>query len=258
MSADDCTKICGMIFPLADLSSDEDWLTCIGRGVTGRAYKDVREHKRAFELTLAVLDPVKADAWARLLEGRGNHFSFDGLLSSDKGLLPSDDGGAGLISVGTPDPKYGTQYVATGDDPLEYSLFGYDTWTVSVWHHDGAAWVLRQQTSDLVKMENGVQGSYAWSYTPTGSGSIGDPRVFSLQANSSFDDLVILPYALPQEYLAQIATHNRAFPALPRIEIETDAFLGQVFTVISEGVKAQVEKDSTPPTVYISTTLREV
>lgn len=223
-------EINGMTCRAAGLSEKEDGLRTFQRGVTGKAYKDVLEHKRAFDLALAVDTLEQADAWKRLLEGRGHTFAFQYSLYSAKGLPPKT-GHTATFETSSPAPKYGDACVSTGLADLEYELVGYDAWTVSVWVWNGSSWELRQQTSDGTKLLDGVTGAYGWSLAPSGAGTLANKRTFTLDAGGYFDDLVILPFVMPTSLLQQWAAHTRAFSQLPYLELSGTATGGEIFEV---------------------------
>lgn len=250
----------GMEPRAADISEDEDGVMEDGRGVTGRAFHDRQELKRRFSLALVPQLFSHGDAWKRLLEGRGHSFSFDSSLYSGKGLGPL----AGHDAIITPNAggvtsKYGTSYVDTQTADLEYSVIGYQSWSVSVWAWNGTAWELRQQTSDGVQLLGGVEGSYAWDYSPSGLGTTSSPHVFTLPLGSKFDELVILPFALPSDLLVQWSSYALPWPTLPHLYLAGDATGGEIYeVVIAGGVKVEHETDAVPHHLVISCDVRQV
>ncbi len=245
----------------AELEEDEDGVVADGRGVTGRAFHDRQERKRKFMLGLIPQRFEFGDAWRRLLEGRGHRFSFDVDLYSAKGLGAgvADNATVGLTQGGVT-AKFGDGFVDTGASELIYNFTGYDAWTVSVWFWTGSAWQLRQQTSDLVKLQDGIAGAYAWDYGlveatgPFGGGF----KSLTLPSGSQFDDLVVLPFVMPPSLLTQWPT-TRAFSSLPHLELSGDATNGEIYEVVIEGgVQTDHETDAVPPHLVITCDLREV
>ncbi len=250
----------GMEPRAADIMEDEDGVIEDGRGVTGRAFHDRQALKRRFSLALVPQLFAHADAWRRLLEGRGHTFSFDSTLFSAKGLGPLT-GNEAIITTNADGvvSKYGTSYCDTQAAALEYSLIGYQSWTFSVWAWNGTAWELRQQTSDGVQLLGGVEGSYAWDYAPSGLGTTSSPHIFTLPPGGKFDGLVILPFALPSDLLVQWSSYTLPWPALPHLYLSGDATNGEVYEVVIEGgVKVEHETDAVPPHMIVSCDVREV
>lgn len=200
------------------------------RTVTGALFPDQIHARRAWQVevpisTLGALDPV-----SNLIEGRGEHWSFDG---AGNDYLYSDGGGVVLggsptRATASPAPKYGDAYITNGASTTVD--FGADSpyatrWTVSVWVYVSTQWyhVLKTDTGNY--LVDGVLSSDPTFDVVSESGG-----VFTFDAGD-YDDLVILPYRVPSTWAEDIANASQAFSDLPKLRLGGDCVGGVETTV---------------------------
>lgn len=210
-------EINGFTFAASEVETSEDGAISQGRHTNGKLYTDALYRKRAIDVAV-VLKPFQTfDSWRRLLEGRGHVWSFDETSYSSKGLNLKTTAGA-TIGTSSPSPKFGNGRLQTSTDPITVELFDFNVWTFAFWFWTGSAWQHRAVNSNGQKWQDGVLGSYAWSYTPTVSFS---KRTWTLPASSFIDDLVVLPYIMPDAMHQEWST-TQAFSPLPHLTAKGD------------------------------------
>lgn len=224
----------GIVLPVAagEASEADDSMYLGARSVNGVYVEDVVATRRRWDLTTPLLSRDEARALKGLLLGEGQSWSFDVDLYSDaKGAPPATTANLSL-AASTPSPKFGAKRLAVSTATSTYWVESLPAWTVGVWWWDSSAWVHRLQTSNGTKWEDGVQGSYAWSLAPSGAN-------FQL-AVGAWDDLVLLPYALPDDMGDQWPL-TEAWTPLPHLTLSGDLADGASYVVQAERGSFDIE-----------------
>lgn len=240
----------GYELPLASVRQRGDGLKTIERTVTGQLFTDVIARKLSWDVEFVAKANADLVFWRQLLSGLGHKFSFDLNTFSSKGLV-SNTPANGSIGGTSPSPKFGLGRLGVSP-AMTYTFSGYFAWTVSVWVWTGSVWQLRQQTSAGDKWQAGVKGSYAWDYALSGG-------VLTLPTSTFYDDLVVLPYVLPDARIEAWPT-GFAWPALPWLRLSGDALGGEVYTVALADDEPDLEQIAMGgvPHARLSCLLREV
>lgn len=175
--------------------------------------------KRRWSASLSHRSTAEADAWRRLLLFDWDVVSFDSTLYSAKGSGPSAS--AGTPAVSTTRAKFGARSLAVSDvNGASYRLAAVNpTYTIMVWRWDGAAWDHHVITSAGDEYLNGVAGTFAAPGLAQTGGEVSLGSLSGTAATATtyyFDDLVLLPFAVPSEWVADIYAAGAAFtgPAL--------------------------------------------
>ena len=222
-----------------------------GRVASGSMRRGARAQALVAEGSTPLITAAEAAVLHGMLAGTGYKWSFDeGLGSDETGLNPNAGYDALSLVTATPTPKYGTRCakltVSNGTLAFEVDLEESTTWSASFWHNDNnAGWV------HCVIVCNG--GSYscyedaALEYGPSNTpptyfGNVtfsvsGDVLTFSLKGktragtnatNQSYDDLVIVPWAMSADLVLVLWASTRAYPAPPFVEASGDALGGRI------------------------------
>ena len=214
----------GFAIGLATLSATSDDVETVERGTSGAMIVDRRANKQAWDVEMSLRDRDEYLPVINIVQGLGHRFSFDNTLNSSKGLTPTS--GTATFGAASPSPKFGLFRALTTSD-LVYTFNGYFQWTVSLWFWTGAAWQLRAQNSNGDKWQNGVKGTYAWSYDiPVAS--------LTLPDGEYYDDLVVLPYTLPDALMEAWPT-TAPWSATPYVTVSGDAVGNLVYTAVKSG-----------------------
>lgn len=234
---------------VASLSASSDDTETVERGASGRMIVDRRAERQSWDIELALDEPAQYKALLNMVRGNGHTFSFELSVASSKGLLQTS--GTATFGAASPAAKFGLFRALTTSD-LVYTFSGYFEWTVSLWVWTGSAWQLRAQNSNGDKWQNGVKGTYSWAY-PLTVGAL------TLPDATYYDDLVVLPYTLPDVMMAAWPT-TRAWPLTPYVTLGGDALGGAIYTAVKSG---QITEDfvAGPANTTLATpsfTLREV
>lgn len=234
----------------AELTERTDNLKTEARAINGRMYSDIRYKKRQWQVRCAIRDRYYyTEFLIRLIEGDGQVFPFDLSLNSSKGFIPNTPAN-GSIGSSSPAPKFGTGRLGTSG-AFTYTFGGFTEWTVSVWVWTGSAWQLRQQTSEGDKWQDGIKGSYGWTYALSGG-------VLTLPTSGFYDDLVVLPYVPPDDVIEGWPT-DRAWSQLPALNLNGDALDNRDVSVKLLGqVETEYIPGTTSVTARLSFTLGEV
>jgi hypothetical protein len=112
-----------------------------GRGATGKRFSTVRATKERWRGRTAPLTQAEAHAWRGLLQGEGQHWSFNTLDSylSDAGL--ADTSSSGTFSLSTSGPKHGSAFLYSQSVGAWKEWAGVlpasSPWTTMLWRADG-------------------------------------------------------------------------------------------------------------------------
>lgn len=189
-----------------------------------------RARKYDQKLTTIPLAKAEAHAWECLLTGQGERWSFDGAPTAgafgSKGLAYSN---ATLASIVTGTPKFGTHVLRLGAttgtvrfENAARSLAGVTTlWTVMVWRFEGADWAHYVVTSSGHKWGNGIRNDAlgtSWLSVTSGNVFLNN----TAGAAQDYDDLVILPFEILDDWGATFGTATAAFSALPNLTCAGD------------------------------------
>jgi hypothetical protein len=198
-------------------------------GFTGPAYSGaLRKTRRAVKRDCTFETPPMlasdALAWDMLLRGMGEAWSFDSHLYGSKGTGPSSNTAtqsAGTAKHGAGCLRFsGAQAIAI-PVALDPSLEAY---SVMYWRRTDAAgtyvhYIHNHNTGAESAWVNGVFGMGPEIFTPTAS------SVAIEDSDSRLDDLVILPFSVPEGWVLPLYAEAsaRAFFSLPRLRISGDA-----------------------------------
>lgn len=164
------------------------------------------------------LTTAAAHAWRCFLTGEGEVWSFDANLYGSKGTAASAitnavqsagaaKFGAGKLSVGA----------TTGSITFLAAINSWgnsSAWTVGVWRYEGGAWHHYLVRSDGAKWLDGVRDDAAtttWMSVSNGSVTITNTTGSAVL----YDDLVVLPFLVPEDWPAQWVAADAAFGLLP-------------------------------------------
>ncbi len=221
----DFLRLNGISVPVAVASSPDAGQETIGamrRGVNSSAVVPRRARKGVWKVGTTPVIASKAFAWRELVAGAGHVVNFDALNPyTSKGMAPvSVAGGWSYTGTG---PKYGAGCASwtTGNALWAFFVSG-APWTIAYWlnvggggyHHvvtrsDGQSW---------------FDGSTAWSL-PVGWGSVTEGfggvasgvATFGSTSASKIDDIVALPYLVPDDWPPQMYGFGSAFGLLPAL-----------------------------------------
>lgn len=200
-----------------------------------------RATKRRWGYRTIVQPAATALALRDLVTGKGHVVSFENQnLYSSKGLAPNSVGGnTGIIST-APGAKFGTYYLHghTSDNLVTWIAFtSTSPWTVGLWYYEAATWKHLVRRSDGAKWFNGVRndaGATPFLTVSNGVVSVGEEGV-----DGKFDDLVMLPTSVPDDWPAQMYAFNTAFPDLPSLKASGES-IEQNATISVKGVAGKL------------------
>ena len=183
--------------------------------------------KRDLSFTSVPLTSSVALAWEGLITGEGESWSFESSEYGSKGTGPA---AGGVYSVPIGGGKFGNclrlpattgliQYPKT----LLNSAGALMGWTVMVWRNEAPYrhYIVR---SDGAKFLNGVSSGIATAWLTAASAPVSDGVQLTNTGGAAvdYDDLVILPYAIPDTWAAVFGTATSAFSALPYVNATGD------------------------------------
>ncbi|MFL5344353.1 MAG: hypothetical protein ACJ8AT_06155 [Hyalangium sp.] len=227
--------------------SAADWepvrLGSVARGFSGQPRSSVRATKRDHHFVgdVAGLSVASAELLRALVEGEGHSWSFDDasgaestLLLSSRGLLPTSRG-----SVSDAEGVHGSGAFFEDSTPTVWELgLGADS-TIMYWLGDTGDY-----TNILIRRRAGVvdavwlDGFYNVTSDPAGLITVdGSGRLVVAGAGYAIDDLVALPYAVPDAWILPLYNWRvaHAWAPLPYVTASGTAFprgpaqvLGQV------------------------------
>lgn len=221
--------------------------------------------KREWRMTTTPLPVSEVDAWVGLIEGAGHTFPFDADLYSARGRGTS----SGTAELIVPGVKWGASFARlTTPNTVAWNLGFGSTWTVVYfWASDepGATWGHRVGTSTGSQWADGAPAGPVIPLAEVSSGvlTIGDPTDLYGYTYINWDDVVALPYVVPDSWPAGMyARHSAsAWSALPRVLAE-GTFAAASVTVRGKVTGSKVIRYSRSGTLtaghMLEFTLREV
>lgn len=170
-----------------------------------------------------------AFAWDSLIRGHGQRWSFDSHLYGSKGLGPTSS--TGCTNETTNGAKWGAKYlqITAGNSFAVAGVYSSDVTTlVHKWNSGIAEWehyiiIGNAATVYLDGVSSGASIA-AWFSASGGTVTLGGA------AGHDFDDLVILPFAVPTAWVTAANPDNlfywhsltSAWPDLPRLSVSGD------------------------------------
>jgi hypothetical protein len=237
------------------------------RSIGGAMFSSMVSQRRRFRFSTPPIEASLAEKYAMLIEGKAQVWNFDNSLMSGAGVTYYVSGGA---STSSSPKKYGTQSLAlTAGAGFELQLankfglpggwttygFGRTGWTFAFWMFstiaaDGVAadgWyhyivtgvdpVTRGAAANpfsIRQYRNGVLGSYGFGNmlkvdSSTTSGVFAyAPAGTTLARN--FDDLVVLPFVLPDEWVSSFYSYASSFDDVTNLVTQSQN-LGATWTI---------------------------
>lgn len=224
--------LCGISIDVGVESGKRTWsdLSERRRSFSGALRATHTAQKRAWECTATPMSSDSADALSALLRGLGHTWRFSADAYSSKGLAAVDPT---TPAYGQSDPFAGTNAVDLDiGDFLDWTPTGLDALTgdftllvrryVSGWVHYVIRRVVRPTGITTDKWVDGVSnpGASTTFLTVNGSGVL---RLASAGAdNEKYSDLVALPFAIPDTWVAPLYSATRPFPDRPIVEVNGD------------------------------------
>ncbi|WP_224364205.1 hypothetical protein [Hyalangium versicolor] len=190
----------------------------VTRSFNGAPRSSVRTRKRDYRFTTGLLTLAEAELVRALVEGEGHVWNFeDYSVASSRGLVPDYVKEAYLEDGNT---RYGDwKLVLSWVGTMRWQTLLPSTWTLMGWHAQAGVdvrythYTLR---SDGAKWSDGGRdNSRPVPFEVLFGGSV---RVFSMYGGEEYlDELVALPYAVPDTWVPRLyALHAaRPFPPLP-------------------------------------------
>lgn len=186
-----------------------------------------------------LLTLAQAHAWVSLLTGEGEAWSFDSTLYGSKGTGPSASSGA-TQSAGSAKYGAGKLSLAATTGSITYSSvtvneFGGSVgWHVMFWRFVSGAWHHYQARSDGSYWTDGASDPMgAFSYPDFLTVSGGAVTLKNITAGAvPFDDLVVLPFAVLDDWPAQIYAAAVAYGAVPYLNATGDLVPEQTTRVV--------------------------
>ena len=204
--------------------------------------------KRDLGFTSVPLTSLVALAWESLITGEGEAWSFETSPYGSKGTGPAA-GGVYTAPVGA--SKFGNGLrLPAGTGLIQYpktllnSVGALMGWTVMVWRNEAPYrhYIVR---SDGAKFLDGVSSGVATAWLTAAAGAVPDGVQLANSGGAAveYDDLVILPYAIPDSWAPVFGTATSAFSALPYLnatgdlvnEQATRRVLGEVTETVMRG-----------------------
>jgi hypothetical protein len=200
----------------------------VGQAVDGTSRVSRRARKNDLEFKSPAIDDDEANVWEQFVTGMGEVWNFDVSLYGSKGLGPS---ASVLATLVTSHPKFGAKNLSLGatTGSITYAaaalnIFGaYEGHTVMVWRYESSAWHHYVVRSDGTIWRDGTTAgspSASWLSVNTSTGNV-------VIANTSggaveYDDLVVLPFQVFDEWPKVFAAATAAFSQLPFLNLSGD------------------------------------
>lgn len=225
----------GVTLPVAQDSARES-IRSIGTDATAYSGSAIRQRiatKYDLEVETTPLSASEAFAWAGLIRGEGHHFCFDSHLYSDKGLVPAVTTGNSVTAAEKRSGAGGLQITAGSSfDPADW--YNTATGCTVVFFYQATAGA---GFTHYVVTESSGGTNYYWTNgasktagTPTPTGltvgiSAGDLSLAASGATRYVDDLVLLPFVVPDSWVSSIYTFHAAgaWSSIPRLTLAGDA-----------------------------------
>lgn len=168
-----------------------------------------------------------ADAVSALVRGLGHAWRFSADGYSSKGLAPNEepDGGPAYNQTGPPTVSGAKGVAFDINEYIEWTPTGLDALTgdfTLLVRRNAGTWVhhvIRKQGGSTTTWDNGSTpgGATGWlTVNSSGVLKLGDGTA------QTFADLVALPFAIPDSWVAPLYNSTRAFPERPMLEVNGD------------------------------------
>ena len=200
----------------------------MGRSASGAGLSPDGKVKRSLDATLGLMSLATAQAYAGLLSGRGQHFSFDSSLYSSSGLGPN----SGYTATLSTTKKFGDRSCYTMSRTATWQLDELSSYSISAWAYDGTWHHIA--VIDGTTYKDGSPSSFTDVVYSSGA------LTLTASSFSRVDDLVIYPGAMPIATLQ--AMHAQAFSDLPQVLLGGDFINGDEATFIPSAVKVEPVK----------------
>jgi len=179
--------------------------------------------KRDYRFTSSFLSLPAAESLRGLVEGDGHRWNFEGsaaggYLFSSRELGPTTTSGS--VARGTIS-KYGANglWLSTVGSTVTWAAALGPAWTVAVWRSPNGTGVFTHYVvrSDGAKWVNGARSDA--TATPFLTVVSGNLTLTATVGNTDFDELVVLPYAVLDEWPPLLFAFNSTtpWPALPLV-----------------------------------------
>lgn len=240
----------------------------------GTATKSRLAVKRDFAFRSTPLTQAEAYAWDCLLRGLGHVWSFDSTLYSSKGLTAGTVTGC---SIDTTEEQYdgtGCLQITSGNTFAPASVYNTSIGcTVLVWRKATATSGSGGHTHFICTEDSAGDNAYWTNGASKATGSLPDGIAIASgavtlsgysAATRYFDDLVVLPFVIPDAWASQLYTlcNAQAFSSLPRLYVNGDAVPDSSRTMLgeceSEVVPAVLSGSFSNAARQISVALRQV
>lgn len=173
--------------------------------------------------------PVEiAKAVSSLVTGFGHVINFeDATPYTSRGIGPSSATTATTTAGGA---RFGSRYGNLR--AAVYDLQLPEQWTVILWHLSVGTWRHHVLRWDGARWYEGVRGDGVYASTQAALLTIDNGAItFGPTSVQSFDDIVALPYHVPDEMIAAFyafaVDDNRPFPPLPQVEVDGGVIAGR-------------------------------
>lgn len=212
--------------------------------------------KSAWEMQTPIISQAEGEALKLFLQGRGHNWTFDtDRFSTGKGLGPSAGGAIGTITGGG---KFGSYMaLAAGNQitwPTGFGLPATNDYTILLFEDSAAPWdrwAIKNIQGVVTKFLNGVSSAAATPFVSVDSA--GDITIGDGAGAFDIDDLVFVPYAMPDSWLVTgggLDAPARAFPNLPALEADGDFVNNQIVEVQGRNVRARARRFPTTGDKY--------
>lgn len=213
-------RLNGIVVPVSITTSPGLVPETIGkmrRSANGTANASRRLIKGGWKFTTAIRTAAEALAFRELLAGEGHVLSFDNQnFYTSQGMAPAAIGSGWAFSASG--PKYGSHCATSTTHNSSWAFFepaspfslGWWLWETSLWNHyfyrsDGAGWV------------NGVDGFAIGDMHGLVTVTAGVANFGVGSGTSKWDNIVALPYLVPDAWPGQIYGFGSAFGLLPAL-----------------------------------------
>ncbi len=241
----DLLRLNGISVPVADGSVELEGLDIGGmkRAEDGSPVINRRGVKGSWRYATPVKTAEESLAWRGLVTGRGHSLSFDAQSwYTSKGMSPNSV--AGGWSFTTSSPKFGAAMAQWTTGNALWAFFSSASpWTLAWWLNQAAAgWHHYAQTSAGTKWIDGVLSPGG---TMLGLGGVtAGVATFGSTTASKLDDLVALPYVVPDDWPAQMyewGVAGNPFSALPVLTADGDMIeLNTAVSVVGQQPKGRL------------------
>jgi hypothetical protein len=214
----------------------------ITRSLNGapRTTKRVKKRDHRFTTDVGGLLLEEAEALRALISGEGHSWSFEDVeLYSSRTLLPSFTSATDIRS-GDVAGKHGLGLFAEAGSTVIWPVaFDISAWTLLYWRKNGTSWVhyVVRRTSILLPLDVWQDGVL----THSGQGILGingsgNLTFITTDSDETIDDLVALPYAVPDSWVSSLYTYrqNTEWGALPLVKASGPGVPSSGLTALGE------------------------